>query len=718
MEGAKILVKSDGVGCHMSSEGMCFTIYATRAFAMVIEIYETIYQTTPLIKQIVERTEGSDYFTVCIPEARLGMYYVWRIMYEDYSYSPTIMDPYTRGFVYTGREWRNLIMENKRYEVKKPKVPWKETIIYELHVGHYTKMDMNIPKEERGTFRGLIKKLPYLKDLGITSLELLPIFKWYAQTITNRNPYTGELLEDVWGYNTLAFFALDERYSVERTCEASLKEFRELVEAAHEMGLEILLDVVYNHTGEGGNGGINVNFKHLAPEVYYKYNDRGEYLNCSGTGNTLNTNHPVVKNLIKDSLIYWADEIGVDGFRFDLASILGQDKNGRWLRESLLNEIATDPILSNVKLITESWDAKGSYDVGHMPYPFCEWSDYFRDTMRKFTKGDQGIVPSVSSCIMGKEIYFTDSRKGKDQSVHFITAHDGFTMWDLVSYNHKHNEVNGEDNRDGHNANYSYNWGVEGPTTNQVILNARKKTMCNLLTLLLLSHGTPMILMGDEFARTQQGDNNAFCQDNEIVWINWEKCIENKQLVDFTRYVIHLRKTLDYFRNEENYIVSWHGIHQKQPDWSYYSRSLACFIDGKESLFLVANNYYEPLTFELPQIQGKWKCLINTSKFEENMEEIVVGYQFEVKAYSVCLFRKEPNVADIVKEINAVIENDIAKENTLAEEATKEQESQENNVIIDENKQEGSNDEPKVEEIHHQENEANLENSENKPIEQ
>lgn len=641
MESSDRMESHEHLGCCIIHDTGHFSIYAKHAFAMVLEIYTDAYQMTPIYKQLIEHPTENHIFTACIANVHEGMYYVWRIVHEDYSYSPTIMDPYAKGVFYLKGEWRNLMVGSQKYQISKPNIPWKQTIIYELHVGHFTKIDEQIPPEERGTFRGLQRKLPYFKQLGVTTLELLPIFKWYAHTLKNRNPYTGELLEDVWGYNTLAFFAIDERYSVDHTSKSALKEFKEFIESAHEAGIEIILDVVYNHSGEGGQDGITIHFKSLAPEIYYKYNENGQHLNCSGTGNTLNTNHPIVKSLIKDSLIYWANEIGVDGFRFDLASILGQDEKGRWLKESLLNEIANDPVLSQVKLIAEAWDAKGSYDVGRMPAPFCEWSDYFRDTIRKFIKGEQGIIPSVSDCMMGKEIYFMDSRKGKDQTIHFIAAHDGFTMWDLVSYNQKHNEANGENNRDGHNANYSYNWGVEGNTDRKDVLIARQRAMRNLLCILFLSKGTPMLLMGDEFARTQQGNNNAFCQNNALVWVDWKKYTENEALYQFTRYLINLRKTLDYFKNEETYSISWHGVHYKQPDWSYYSRSIACFIEGKQSLFFIANSYYEPLTFELPPIKGKWKCLINTEQLVENTfsEEIVEEAVYEVKAYSVCLFQ-------------------------------------------------------------------------------
>ena len=634
----------DNLGCHLSDEGAAFKIYAKDAFAMVLEVYQNVNHSTPIIKQVIERIGDSNFFSTFIPQAKKDMYYVWRIMHEDYSYSPSIMDPYAKGVTYFQGEWRNLITSKQYYKVSKPQIPWEQTIIYELHVGHFTKIDSSIPYEERGTFKGLIRKIPYFKQLGITTLELLPIFKWYPYTLKNKNPYTNDLLEDVWGYNPIAFFAIDERYSVEKTSEASLREFRSLIEAAHHEKIEVILDVVYNHTGEGGEDGVAIHFKYLAPEIYYKYDEQYKFLNCAGTGNTLNTNHPLVKNLIKESLTYWVSEIGVDGFRFDLASILGQDERGRWLNESLLNEIAEDTILSKIKLITEGWDAKGNYDVGRMPVPFCEWSDYFRDTIRKFIKGDQGIVPAVSVCMMGKEIPFVDTRKGKNHTIHFITAHDGFTMWDLVSYNHKHNEANGENNRDGHNANYSYNWGFEGETQEENINHRRRQVIKNLMSLLLLSKGTPMLLMGDEFGRTQKGNNNAFCQDNDLVWVDWNKAKENSELLHFTTQLITIRNQLEYFKDEEPYEVSWHGVQYQHPDWSYYSRSIACYMKGKESLFFISNNYHEALTFELPPIKGKWCCIMNTAVQNVFEETITKENYYEVKAYSVCLFKVNEEV--------------------------------------------------------------------------
>lgn len=627
------------LGCSLNREGATFTIFTTRASKMVLEIYQNAHQSIPYFKQVIESVEKSPLFSLFVPDVKEGMYYTWHMISQDASQPLAIMDPYAKGVLYKQGKWHNLVTAKQHFHISKPQIPWHQTILYEMHVGHFTKLDRSIPLEKRGTFSGLIQKLPYLKQLGITTLELLPIFKWYPHTIPHINPYTGHLLEDVWGYNSLAFFALDERYSVEKTSAASLKEFRSLIETAHSLGIEIILDVVYNHTGEGGEEGVSVHFKYLAPEIYYKYDEQGQFLNCSGTGNTLNTNHPIVKQLIKESLRYWAEEVGVDGFRFDLASILGQDEKGNTMQTSLLHDIAEDPILSKVKLISESWDAKGNYDVGHMPAPFCEWSDTFRDTMRQFVKGDPNKVTAVSKCMLGQEIDFLDTRKGKDQAIHYITAHDGFTLWDLVSYNEKHNEANGENNRDGHSPNYSYNWGVEGESEQEEIIARRLQIIRNLMCFLLLSKGTPMLLMGDEFGRTQQGNNNAFCQDNELVWVDWNRAKENSHLLDFSRQLITLRKELLYFKEEMPYEISWHGIHYEAPDWSYHSKSIACYMKGIESLFFISNNYHEALVFELPPISEKWYCILQTASEEPFREYRVDASTIEVVAYSICLLK-------------------------------------------------------------------------------
>lgn len=636
-----------GLGCQIVDKKAQLGIYTTRASKMLLEIYEEATSDLPIIRKILDKEayQKENIFSIQIEGLTENMAYVWRIIEDDYAYSPSILDPFARGVLFYKGEWRNLIKKRKRYIVPKPQIPWEKTIIYEMHVGHFTMNHLSIPVQERGTFAGLIHQLPYLKQLGVTTLELLPVFKWNARSLKNTNPHTGQLLEDVWGYNPISFFAIDERYSVSKDSVKITEEFSKLVEKAHEQGLEIILDVVYNHTGEGGADGSAFHFKHLAPEIYYKYDEHGAFLNCSGTGNTLNANHPIVKQMIVESLLYWSQEIGVDGFRFDLASILGQDQYGVWMAQSLLNEIAEHPLLKKAKLISESWDAKGSYDVGRLPNPFREWSDHFRDTMRQFVKGDLGKVRAAAECILGKEIRFIDSEKEREHTIHFITAHDGFTMWDLLSYNEKHNEENGEANRDGSHANYSYNWGSEGETEDVCVLETRKRGMRNLMCLLILSKGIPMLLMGDEIGRTQYGNNNAFCQNNESVWLDWERGIAFKSHYVFVQKLIALRNSLDYFRTDaqESYQVTWHGIEYNKPDWSYYSKSIACHMQGAQSLFLIANSHYESLVFELPPSSKKWNCIIDTSKTDiigQIKEENVQSSRYPVSPYSICLFKE------------------------------------------------------------------------------
>ena len=639
-------------GCQLNAHGANFGIYSDIAPAMVLEVYKSLEDSTPIVKIILKREDClvEHVFHVAIEDITADMAYVWRILQEDGSYSPSVIDPYTYGVKQLYGEWRNSIVEQGAGVITKPHIPWTDTVIYELHVGHFTKAaSSGVKEEERGTFKGLMEKIPYLKQLGVTALELLPIFMCNHFIVQNRNPETGELLGDIWGYNTIGFFALEPQYTVEKDSAKGIAEFKAFVEAAHQNHMEIILDVVYNHSGEGGMDRPSLSFRRLSNNTYYKMNGNGEYLNCSGTGNTLNTNQPIVKQLILDSLRYWTVQMGVDGFRFDLASILGQDAEGRWLKQSLLNEIAEDPVLSKVKLITESWDAKGSYDVGRMPLPFREWSDYFRDTVRKFVKGDQGNVKSVADCTLGKEIYFTEQGKNESHTIHFITAHDGFTMWDLLSYNEKHNLMNGENNRDGNNANYSYNWGIEGETDRPDICSNRIRAMKNFMCLLLLSRGVPMLLMGDEMARTQKGNNNAFCQDNETVWVDWARGQKYKTIFDFTMKLMQLRKRFAYFKAENiaDYDVSWHGVHYTQPDWSYYSRSIAWCIKEPEGkrLYFIANSYHEPLRFELPPEAKKWRRVVDThleAPYDIDLQGIPINETlYEAAPYSFCVFEAE-----------------------------------------------------------------------------
>lgn len=657
------------LGCTVDDKGANFGIFSDIAPKMQLEIYKDGPQNACVKKIILNREEHvhEHIFHIYVQDVKEGMGYIWRIVDEAGNTSKPLLDPYAYGINnIKGEEggYYNLVIGRHMSQSHKPQIPWKDTIVYEMHVGHFTNHDSSgICDAEKGTFAGLIKKLPYLKSLGVTTLELLPIFKWYPYTIHNVNPNTGAKLEDEWGYNTIGFFAVEERYSVAKESYGAYQEFKALVEAAHNLGMEIILDVVYNHTGEGGDNGALCSYKLLSPNTYYKFDQQGHYRNCSGTGNTFYTNHPVVKDLILESLRYWVECMGVDGFRFDLASILGQDYEGKWMKDSLLHDIARDEILSKVKLVTESWDAKGSYDVGRMPYPFREWSDYFRDTMRKFIKGDQGIVKSVADCMMGKEIYFADSQKDETHTLHFITAHDGFTLRDLCSYNNKHNLENGEGNQDGNNANYSYNWGIEGETTDTHILHRRLVAAKNAMCLLLMGKGVPMLLMGDEIGRSQNGNNNAFCQNHAGIWMNWEQVNSEAELYHFTKGLIQLRKTLKYFNTEEEYKVTWHGIHYGQPDWSYHSRSIAWHVQGEEQLYVVANLYHENLRFELPSGEEKWLRILDSHLplNEDLKQELVTTSDYEVVGHSICIFKGVKSAQVPEKEVTAK-EEQISKE--------------------------------------------------------
>jgi glycogen operon protein len=639
------------LGCEIDLDGANFGIFSDHACSMVLEIYPSSKEVVPVFKVTLDKKDYAtgDIFHVFIEDIKEGMSYTWRVIDREGTLSKGILDPYAyciKEELNNPIAYRNVVVNKKLDETQKPCIPWEQTIIYEMHVGSFTKhVSSQMNERERGTYQGIINKIPYLKELGVTTIELLPIFKWNPFTIRNRNPLTGELLRDVWGYNPIAFFALDEKYGIQKDGFEVMKEFREFIKAAHENGLEVILDVVYNHTGEGGIDGKSFNFKYLSKNTYYKMNERNEYMNDSGTGNTLNTNHYIVKQLILDSLRYWVTYMGVDGFRFDLASILGQDKTGKWIHHSVLNDISEDPILSHVKLISESWDAKGSYDVGRMPYHFREWSDYFRDTIRKFVRGDQGLTKSIADCMLGKEVYFTDSHKNNMHTIHFITAHDGFTMWDLLSYEHKHNFENGEENRDGHNGNYSCNCGIEGETHDHHIIHMRKCRVKNYMCLLFLSKGVPMLLMGDELGRTQRGNNNAYCQDNEIVWVDWDRVNAFEDVLLFTKNLIHIRKSLKYFNKNvgDAYKVTWHGVCYNKPDWSYYSRSIAWQIKGQdENLYIIANSYHEALSFELPPTHSAWLRIIDTSLIspeDVKTEGVTIeDNQYRAEGYSICVF--------------------------------------------------------------------------------
>jgi glycogen operon protein len=486
--------------------------------------------------------------------------------------------------------------------------PFAKTVIYEMHVRGFTRHPSSgVAPEKRGTYAGLIEKIPYLRDLGITAVELLPVFEFDEAD-------AGPGLINYWGYSPVSFFAPHRAYSSRRDLLGPLDEFRDMVKALHRAGIEIILDVVYNHTAEGNHEGPTFCYRGLANDAYYMLaNDKNLFLNYTGCGNTLNAGHAVVRRMILDSLRYWVSEMHVDGFRFDLASILTRDRDGTPLANPpILWDIESDPVLAGTKLIAEAWDAAGLYQVGSfVGDSWEEWNGKFRDDVRSFLRGEAGTVPRLAARIQGSPDLYGRNEREPEKSINFITCHDGFTLNDLVSYNQKHNDANGEENRDGTDDNRSWNCGVEGPTDDPEIERLRNRQVKNFLAILFLSAGAPMLLMGDEVRRTQQGNNNAYCQDSEISWFDWSLLDRHPDVLRFTRMLVASRLQREV--TEEHGLtlneilrraqIRWHGLRLDQPDWSDDSHSLSCTLRSiKGGLFLHAmiNAYWEPLCFELP----------------------------------------------------------------------------------------------------------------------
>ena len=553
-------------------------------------------------------------------------------------------------------------------EARWTRVPWERTIVYETHVRGYTKRHPAVGEHQRGTFAGLATKevTDYIKSLGVTSVELLPI-----HTFINDSYLVERGLTNYWGYNSIGFFAPDPRYAADRA--RSLQEFKEMVARLHDAGLEVILDVVYNHTAEGNERGPTLSFKGIDNASYYRLmpDQPRYYINDTGTGNTLNISHPRVIQMVTDSLRYWVTDMHVDGFRFDLGTILAREPNGFDNQSGFLKACCQDPILQAVKLIAEPWDCgPGGYQVGAFPPGWAEWNDKFRDTVRDFWRGEAPASALTPRLCASGDLFNHRGRKPW-ASVNFITAHDGFTLNDLVSYNEKHNEANGEENRDGHSDNRSWNGGAEGPTDDPAVNAVRERQMRNVLATLLLSQGTPMLLAGDERARTQQGNNNAYCQDNEISWMDWNLQPRGEALIHFVQKLTKLRRDLPVLRrtrfltgqtNEELGIkdATWinaSGAEMRDEDWS--DQQMRCFgliIDGRAqptgvrrrgddaTVLLVLNAHHDVVQFTLPQHAGDaaWSRLVDTNLGdEEEPGSFRSGEAYGVTARSVLLFRFE-----------------------------------------------------------------------------
>lgn len=515
-----------------------------------------------------------------------------------------------------------------------PRTPLADSLIYELHVRGFT-CHPSSGVAKPGTFAGLVEKIPYLQWLGVTAVELLPIHEFDESDCPFVHPETGEQLRNFWGYNSIAFAAPKAAYAASGREHGQVTEFREMVRAFHEAGIEVFLDVVFNHTGEGDDRGRTYSFRGLDNELYYMLGPDGRYLNFSGCGNTVNCNSPIVRNLLLDCLRYWVADMHVDGLRFDLASVLGRDSTGAVLVEPpVVESIAADAVLADTKLIAEPWDAAGLYQLGQFPYGrrWSEWNGRYRDDVRRFWRGEPGLAGLLAMRICGSADLYENSGRSPAHSVNFITCHDGFTLWDLVSYERKHNEANGERNRDGQDENFSSNCGVEGPTDDPAILRRRLRQAKNLLATLLLSQGVPQLLAGDEFLRTQGGNNNAWCQDNATSWVDWSLAKPNADFLRFTRAMIAMRRQHPalrrgrFFRGagpkgEWDPDIHWHGEELAMPDFSSQSLTLAFVLDGSQTsrepdrdFYVAMNAAAESRPFEIPPAPSgrPWRRVIDT----------------------------------------------------------------------------------------------------------
>ena len=566
--------------------------------------------------------------------------------FHRFSFKNILLDPYAKAV--GGREvwgtppdWNNvfphrgrLVMDDFDWEGDRPlENKLEDLVIYEMHVRGFTAHPSSGVKY-RGTFSAIREKIPYLKSLGVNCIEMLPIYEFDEFEGSRVHPQTGEQLLNYWGYSTINFFSPKAGYAATgKTKDGTMvaDELKNTIKILHQNGIEVILDVVFNHTAEGNEFGPTISFRGIDNVTYYMLTPEGYYYNFSGTGNTLNCNNPVVRNMVLDCLHYWASEYHIDGFRFDLAAILGRDQSGAPLSNPpLLESLAYDPILAKCKLIAEAWDAGGLYQVGSFPAygRWAEWNGKFRDTIRRFIKSDPDQVDDLSLRVAGSPDLYRG--RGTSASINFITCHDGFTLMDLVSYNHKHNEANGEENRDGANDNNSWNCGWEGATEDKNINQFRHRQIKNAAALLLTSQGVPMILMGDEIGRTQQGNNNTYCHDNELNWMDWTLVDKNGDLFRFFQACIRFRKAHPVLRSKDHFQykdtsgwgypdISFHGTQPWKPDWSNEDRVFAFMLCSKTTpddfIYVATNAWWEDVSLELPQLpEGKqWCVFVNTA---------------------------------------------------------------------------------------------------------
>ncbi|HEY1470439.1 MAG TPA: glycogen debranching protein GlgX [Candidatus Acidoferrum sp.] len=675
--------RSSPLGATLSPEGTNFSVYSKHATAVELLLFDCVDDARParVIRIDPAYSRTYHYWHVFVPRVKAGQIYGYRVdgRFDPpsgmrFDFAKVLLDPYGRRVVvprYYSRDaargkgdnaamaMKSVVTDPRSYDWEGDTPlnrPSSQTIVYEMHVRGFTRdASSGVSNDKRGTFAGVIEKIPYLKALGITAVELMPVFQFDPQDAPS-----GRV--NYWGYAPVSFFAPHQAYSSREDPLGPLDEFRDMVKALHRAGIEVILDVVFNHTAEGDHDGPTLSFRGLDNLTYYILEqDRSRYANYSGTGNTLNANHPIVRRMILDSLRYWVKEMHVDGFRFDLAAILERDESGQVIpNPPVLWDIESDPELAGIKLIAEAWDAAGLYKVGSfIGDSWKEWNGRFRDGVRDFFRGENHSVRNFADRLLGSPAIYSHEEREAEQSVNFVTCHDGFTLNDLVSYNDKHNEVNGENNRDGSNDNRSWNCGVEGPTNDRSVEKLRNRQVKNFLTVTMLSVGMPMLLMGDEVRRTQFGNNNAYCQDNETSWFDWTFLTKHADVYRFAS-LLNARRVLRDQEPERQRLslnqllrgvnLVWHGVKLDQPDWGENSHSIAFNVEpkGEKLLFhVIMNAYWESLDFHLPQVHGlsenPWRRWIDTALdsphdiLELERAESVPGYAYRAESRSVVM---------------------------------------------------------------------------------
>lgn len=664
-------------GAVLVPGGVSFTVSSQNATSIKLVLFK--------------RNEYEPFATIPFPENyRIGNVYsmiVFGLNIEEFEYAYCVDGPYNpeKGLVFNNtvylldpyskavagqskwgfkpqyaNEYRSRVVVNDFdwEDSKQLGINMKDLIIYELHVRGFTNHSSS-GVSYPGTFEGLAEKIPYLKELGINAVELMPIFEF--DEMRDMRIVDGKRLLDYWGYNAVSFFAPNTSYTAGIEFNREGDELKSLIKMFHENGIEVILDVVFNHTAEGDETGPYISFKGFDNNVYYMLTPNGKYYNFSGCGNTLNCNHPIIQRMILDCLRYWVTEYRIDGFRFDLASILGRNEDGSPMsKPPLLQNLAFDPILANVKLIAEAWDAGGLYQVGSFPSwnRWSEWNGLYRDDLRKFLKGGAGLAHVVAERIAGSHDLYDPVHRGHNASVNFITCHDGFTLYDLYSYNKKHNEANGWNNTDGDSNNNSWNCGVEGDTDNEEVLKLRKKMMKNACAVLLASQGTPMILAGDEFCNTQFGNNNPYCQDNEVSWLDWNLLDKNKEMFNFFKKMIKFRKNHPVLKDSTEPALcglppfSKHGNEPWNLDLWEETRVLGVMFAGRNTtddkddiIYIAINAYWEKQSMTLPDLPRglEWRRVVNTAlpegqDFIESADEMTpVGTRIELEPRSVII---------------------------------------------------------------------------------